>query len=199
MDSPVVKTTIQSCILNAISNLMAQTIKAYRSNTSYAINWTPVFQFVLFNAVNSPPNFLWQSFLESAFPSHHLVPSDAAVAAAASNNEKELDREEKTKEMLESKLSIKNTLIKFLLDQTIGATINTLLFSLAFAGFRGADYTEAVQVATEEFWPVMRAGWTLWPAVSFANYALIKSVEGRALMGSLAGMGWGVYLSLLQK
>ncbi|PBP28204.1 Mpv17/PMP22 family protein [Diplocarpon rosae] len=162
MDSPVVKTTIQSCILNAISNLMAQTIKAYRSNTSYAINWTPVFQFVLFNA-------------------------------------KELDREEKTKEMLESKLSIKNTLIKFLLDQTIGATINTLLFSLAFAGFRGADYTEAVQVATEEFWPVMRAGWTLWPAVSFANYALIKSVEGRALMGSLAGMGWGVYLSLLQK
>ncbi|CAL3964336.1 unnamed protein product [Diplocarpon coronariae] len=198
MDSPIVRTAIQSCILNAISNLMAQTIKAYRNNTPLTINWTPVFQFVLFNAVNSPPNFLWQSFLESFFPSHHLVPSDTAMAVAASNIERELDREENTDEILESKLSIKNTLIKFLLDQTIGAFMNTFLFSFAFAGFRGAGYTEAVQIATEKFWPLMKAGWRLWPVVSIANYALVKSVQGRALMGSMAGMVWGIYLSLLQ-
>ncbi|KAH7336044.1 Mpv17/PMP22 family protein [Rhexocercosporidium sp. MPI-PUGE-AT-0058] len=198
MPSPIVNTTIQSCILNATSNLIAQFLTAYRSSSPYTINWIPVFQFTLFNAINCPPNFLWQSSLESTFPSHYLVPSDSAIAAAAQNDEKELDREEKTHTLLESKLSIKNTLIKFLLDQTIGATINTLLFSLVFAGFRGAGYTEAVEVAKEEFWPLMQAGWTLWPFVSFCNYALIKSVEGRALMGSLAGMGWGIYLSLMQ-
>jgi hypothetical protein len=65
-----------------------------------------------------------------------------------------------------------------------------------FAGFRGAGYQEAVEAAAEEFWPMMFAGWKLWPAVSLINYAFIKSVEGRTLVGSLAGMGWGIFLSL---
>lgn len=67
-----------------------------------------------------------------------------------------------------------------------------------FAGFRGAGYTEAVAVAREEFWPLVRAGWKLWPWVSLLNFAVVKSVEGRTLVGSLAGMGWGVYLSLMK-
>ncbi|KAK0110029.1 hypothetical protein ONS95_002690 [Cadophora gregata] len=198
MPSPIVNTTIQSCVLNATSNIIAQFLTAYRSSASYTINWIPVLQFTLFNALNCPPNFLWQSFLESSFPSTYLVPSDSAIAAAAKNDEKELDREESTHTLLESKLSIRNTLIKFLLDQTIGATVNTLLFSLVFAGFRGEGYKEAVGIAAEEFWPLMRAGWTVWPLVSLLNYSVVKSVEGRALVGSLAGMGWGVYLSLVQ-
>ncbi|KAI9056198.1 hypothetical protein LZ554_001126 [Drepanopeziza brunnea f. sp. 'monogermtubi'] len=198
MVSAIVRATIQSCTLNVISNLMAQMIRAYRSNSSYEINWTPVFQFVLFNAINCPPNFLWASFLEGVFPSQTLVPSNPATKAAATNNEKELDRDGKTHEVLESRLSVKNTLAKFTLDQTIGAAMNTFLFSLVFAGFRGAGFAEAVQVAKDNFWPMIRAGWTLWPAVSFANFALIKTVQGRQLLGSLAGMAWGIYLSLTQ-
>jgi len=125
------------------------------------------------------------------------VPSPSAVSAASSNNEKELDREEKTDELLESKLSWSNTAIKFLFDQSIGAAVNTLAFSLAIAGFRGATFEQAVQAARGEFWPIMSAGWKLWPLVSLVNYSFIKSVEGRTLLGSLAGMGWGVYLSLV--
>lgn len=139
-----------------------------------------------------------QSFLESAFPSSYLVPSTSAIRAASSSDEKELDREEKTHEILESKLSIRNTLTKFALDQSIGASVNTVLFSLVFAGFNGAGYAEAVQIAGEEFWPLMTAGWKLWPMVSLINYALVKSIEGRTLVGSLAGMGWGVYMSLMR-
>ncbi|CZR51725.1 related to glomerulosclerosis protein Mpv17 [Phialocephala subalpina] len=198
MPSPIVNTTIQSCVLNATSNLIAQFITAYKSNSPYTINWVPVFQFVLFNTISNPPNFLWQSFLESAFPSNYLVPSSAAIHAAAENDEKELDREEKTHEILESKLHIQNTLTKFLLDQTIGAVANTLLFSLAFAGFRGQGYADAVVTAKHEFWPMMQAGWTLWPFVSLLNFAVVKSVEMRSLVGSLAGLVWGIYLSLLK-
>ncbi|KUJ23297.1 Mpv17/PMP22 family protein [Mollisia scopiformis] len=216
MSSPIVKTTIQSCVLNATSNLIAQFITAYKANAPYTINWVPVFQFVLFNAISNPPNFLWynrspfqpsplvltasyrQSFLESTFPSNYLVPSASAIHAASENDEKELDREEKTHSILESKLHIQNTLIKFLLDQTIGATLNTLLFSLAFAGFRGEGYADAIATAQEEFWPMVRAGWTLWPFVSLLNFAVVKSVEGRALVGSLSGLLWGIYLSLLK-
>lgn len=168
---------------------------------------------MLFNALNTPPNFLWyptssslsphsntshrQSFLESTFPSHYLTPSTSAISAAAANNEKELDREEKTHELLEPKLSLPNTAIKFVLDQTIGAAVNTILFSLAIAGFKGATIEQAMEAAREEFWPIMSAGWKLWPLVSAVNYTLVKSVEGRSLLGNLAGMAWGVYLSLM--
>ncbi|TVY85719.1 hypothetical protein LAWI1_G008342, partial [Lachnellula willkommii] len=76
--------------------------------------------------------------------------------------------------------------IKFTLDQTIGATINTLVFSLFVAGFKGATVEQAVDAAKEEFWPIMSAGWKLWPLVSAVNYTLVRSVEGRSLLGSLA-------------
>ncbi|CAG8962478.1 hypothetical protein HYFRA_00014212 [Hymenoscyphus fraxineus] len=59
MSSPIVRSTIQSCVLAAFSNLTAQIITAYRSEAPYTINWTPIVQFILFNALNCPPNFLW--------------------------------------------------------------------------------------------------------------------------------------------
>ncbi len=139
-----------------------------------------------------------QSFLESTFPSTYLVPSSTAISAASTNNEKELDREQKTHEILESKLSIRNTVIKFLLDQSVGSAVNTLLFSLIFAGFRGAGYKETWDIAREEFWPIISAGWRLWPFVSLLNFTFGKSVQGRNLVGGLAGVGWGVYLSLVK-
>jgi protein Mpv17 len=189
------------------------------SKAPCTINWTAVFQFVLFSAISAPPNYLWyihspltpplslepsltalrrQSFLESTFPADYLVPSTSAVHAAAENDENELDREEKTHSILESKLHIQNTLTKFILDQIVGASVNTLMFSLVFAGFRGEGYVDAVATAQEEFWPMMRAGWTLWPLVSLLNYAVVKSVESRALVGGVAGLCWGIYLSLVQ-
>lgn len=51
--------------------------------------------------------------------------------------------------------------------------------------------------AAAEFWPILAAGWRLWPAVSVVNYSLVQSIEGRNLLGNLAGVGWGVYMSLL--
>lgn len=48
-----------------------------------------------------------------------------------------------------------------------------------------------------DFWPMIFAGWKLWPIVSLVNYTFIKTVAGRNLLGSLAGMVWGIYLSLI--
>jgi hypothetical protein len=70
------------------------------------------------------------------------------------------------------------------------------MFSLAFAGFNGLSYAEAWNEAKGQYLPLMLAGWKLWPLVSLVGFSLVKSVEGRNLLGSLAGLGWGVYLSL---
>jgi len=55
---------------------------------------------------------------------------------------------------------------------------------------------QAVQLTQQDFWPLMSAAWKLWPLVSAVNFTVVKSVETRNLVGSLAGMAWNVYLSL---
>lgn len=126
--------------------------------------------------------------------------------------------------MPEPTLDLRNTAVKFVLDQTAGAAANTLLFSLfmhslqaamahrpagagASAAFlaRGAGALDYARVdwravgarARGEFGPIMRAGWRLWPFVSLFNFAVVKSVATRNLVGSLAGVVWGIYMSLV--
>jgi hypothetical protein len=51
--------------------------------------------------------------------------------------------------------------------------------------------------ARGEFWGLVKAGWRFWPLVSLVNYVFLTSVEARSLVGALAGLGWGIYLSLM--
>lgn len=124
---------------------------------------------------------------------------------------------------METKLNVRNTAIKFVLDQTAGAAVNTLMFSMFMHSVQGAmahrttgpdgsvsfltsgkalDYSQVnwrlvVEKSRLEFMPIMSAGWTLWPFVSLFNFVVVKSVETRNLVGSLAGVVWGIYMSLV--
>lgn len=124
---------------------------------------------------------------------------------------------------MERKLNVGNTVAKFVLDQSVGAAINTLMFSVfmhsvqAAMSHRTAGAEESVAFLTSgraldysqvdwrlvvgrsrlEFMPIMSAGWRFWPFVSLFNFVVVKSVEVRNLVGSLAGMAWGVYMSLV--
>lgn len=144
------------------------------------------------------------------------------MASAAANDEKALDTSARKGSIVEPRLNVRNTLIKTALDQSIGAVVNTLLFggfmtsiSLAmshrpakpshsaafiFSGravdFSRVDAAAVWQKTRAEFWPVITAGWRFWPFVSLVNFAFVKTVEMRNLVGSLAGIAWGVYISL---
>lgn len=164
-----------------------------------------------------------QDFLESTFPATIATPTPEAISSAAANNEKELDREAREGRLVEPKLHIRHTVIKFVLDQTVGAAVNTVLFSMFMHSIQAAmshrttgaaesvsfltsgtalDYSQVdwrmvVARSRQEFAPIMSAGWRLWPFVSLFNFVVVKSVEGRNLVGSLAGVVWGVYMSLV--
>ncbi|KAI0838212.1 hypothetical protein F5Y06DRAFT_268813 [Hypoxylon sp. FL0890] len=224
---PIATATIQSAVLAATSNLLAQSLTAYQNEIPLVIDWVPVFQFVIFTLVSVPPNFLWQEFLESSFPAYHMAPTSEAVASAAANDEKALEKEEEEGKLVEPKLNITNTAIKMLLDQTVGAAVNTFLFSLFMHSIQAAmvrplgtplsnpdnsarylfsrgaidygkvDWTAVLARSRAEFYSILVAGWKVWPVVSLINFAFIKSIEGRNLVGGLAGVGWGIYMSLL--
>jgi protein Mpv17 len=42
----------------------------------------------------------------------------------------------------------------------------------------------------------MQAGWKLWPAVSILNFTVVP-VQHRILVGSVVGLFWGIFLSLM--
>lgn len=160
-----------------------------------------------------------------------MAPTREAVASAAASDDAALDDEEKTGRIVEPRLNKRNTAAKTLLDQTVGAAVNTLMFSLFMHGIReamahhylhaedgsarpaaagglgflaGGDVVRYGRVAWDgvwakargEFWGIVKAGWRFWPLVSLVNYVFLTSVEARSLVGALAGLGWGVYISL---
>lgn len=47
----------------------------------------------------------------------------------------------------------------------------------------------------QQTWPIMKAGYKLWPAVNLVQHVFIP-VEQKTVVGSLVGLGWGVYLAL---
>jgi len=143
------------------------------------------------------------------------------VASAARGDDKTLDAAAARGALVEPRLNVANTAVKFALDQTAGAVANAWLFgtaigalhdsmahapgaakSVAFlASGQALDYARVDWPAIAErtragLWPMLVAGWKFWPAVSLANFALVQSVEMRNLVGALAGLVWGVYLSL---
>ncbi|KAK2608458.1 hypothetical protein QQS21_003028 [Conoideocrella luteorostrata] len=207
--NPIFSATLQAAGLGAMSNIIAQLIEAYRKQTAMEIDWIPVFKFLMFGVISTPPNFMWQDFLESTFPARSPQP-----------HPKETDKPPK-----EQPLDVRNTIIKFLLDQTVGAVFNTLLFSIyihsihlampnapRITGFSKAtgywispgaidfsavDMGVVLDAAFAEFWTIVLAGIKLWPAVSLINFTMVKTVEGRNLVGCIAGLGWGVFMSMI--
>ncbi|KAK4192468.1 hypothetical protein QBC35DRAFT_424043 [Podospora australis] len=210
--SPIVKGTIQSAVIGGISNIIAQVVAAQQNNKPITIDPLPLFQFILFALVSTPPNILWQEFLESTFPAH------------------DDPRPPKEKPPVVPKLNKTNTLIKTILDQTLGAFINTLMFSMFMHGIQAAmshhhgsspsassfvgtllgagggpkqvmrwenvNWQHVWEKSRGEFWEIVQAGWKFWPLVSLVNFVFLKTVEARNLLGGLAGLGWGVYISL---
>ncbi|QUC18102.1 uncharacterized protein UV8b_02343 [Ustilaginoidea virens] len=210
--SPIFSATLQAALLGATSNILAQLIEAYRKQAALRVDWIPVFQFLLFSIISTPPNFIWQDFLESTFPARRRRHAAKSPPEAGGDAER-------------APLDKRNTLVKFALDQTVGAVFNTLLFSIYIHSihlamphapritsftkatgywlspgaidFSAVDMKVVLDAAFAEFWTIVLAGVKLWPAVSLVNYTLVKTVEGRNLVGCVAGLGWGVYMSMI--
>ena len=102
----------------------------------FALNLEPILQFLTFSFLNCPPNFLWLEYLEEKFP------STKKSAAKPKSDDEKLPVE------TEGGLDIRNTAIKFAIDQTLGASFNTVFYIAvmgALKGLRGNAIIEAVK------------------------------------------------------
>ncbi|KAI5198447.1 MFS general substrate transporter [Aureobasidium subglaciale] len=285
---PIVSATIQAAVLSAISNILAQFITCYREGHGYSLDTGPLVTFVTFALISCPPNFLWQSWMETTFPGY-IAPGEfgtaasiaqhpqvkaavdaagptlqriedtaspvlhkasAATTALADSDAVKIVRRRasesvdtvkaKAKELearaginqsplagsptraqtfstaegklVEKKvdgafarptaasepkaLSIKNTAIKFALDQTFGAVFNNALFIVGIAFLKGQSVNTALAALQNDFFPLLFAGQKLWPLVSIISFTLVP-FEYRTAFGGIVGIAWGVYLNLI--
>lgn len=200
MSSNVVNSTMQAASLAGLSNLLAQVIQSYQNNKPFSLDYVTLLQFVVFSLIATPPNVLWQEYLEEKFPAD-LV------------DEKGVKRLHKT-----------NTAVKFTLDQTVGAIVNSYLFIAGIGALKGKDsftiWADCQRVSfacdkkslllvlllfetcrltirhKQDVWPLMTSGWKLWPLVSLLCFTIVP-LNRRVLVGSTIGVFWGVFLSLL--
>ncbi|CBX93181.1 similar to integral membrane protein [Plenodomus lingam JN3] len=188
--------TLQGAVLSITSNVLAQAISAYRSNSPFTLNFSQVYKFALFSVLSNPPNIIWQGFLEDQFPTNVRTPAQPSSAQKG----KKPDANQTT-------LSKRNVLIKFLLDQTIGALVNTLMF-IAYMSYINHSQTSAQgqldmggpwdAVKTDcgvKTWPMMKDGYKFWPLISLVSFLWVP-VERRVVFGCSVGVIWGIYLSL---
>ena len=117
MSSVVINSTLQAASLAGLSNVLAQIIQAYRTDKPLSLDYATFLQFVVFSLLATPPNILWQEYLEERFP--------ANVGDGKGNK----------------KLHKANTAVKFVLDQTLGAVLNSYLFIAGIGVLKGKDTT----------------------------------------------------------
>lgn len=162
MPSAIVNATIQSALLSGLSNVLAQAITLYRGQVCLAtlsvdyeeadvlhalqkplhLNIVAVIQFVTFTLINCPPNYLWQEYLEDRYPGFTTTNSQMARSP------------EKPNPAGAKSLNVRNTITKFVLDMTLGAAVNTVLFIAvigALKGLDGNDILEAIQRVRQIF------------------------------------------------
>ncbi|KAF1834552.1 hypothetical protein BDW02DRAFT_329014 [Decorospora gaudefroyi] len=181
--------TLQGAALSITSNVLAQALSSYKDSTPFSLDYAQVFTFALFSILSTPPNIVWQGFLEDRFPTN--------VPSAAPPSEKPGSKPDPTK----TSLNKTNVFIKFLLDQTIGAVVNTLMF-LSYMGYVNAQGKPDVNAwnvmmvdCGNKLWPMMKDGYKFWPAVSLISFLWVP-VDKRVVFGCSVGVVWGIYLSL---
>ncbi|KAL2871370.1 Mpv17/PMP22 family protein [Aspergillus lucknowensis] len=172
---PIAKATLQAALISAGSNMLAQGISSYRDETQFELDSQALFQFTTSALVLSPLTFLWLEGLEATFP--------------GSDNATEKENEK-------PKLNVKNTVAKIVVDQVVGGAWYTVAFIATMGFLRGQDYEVIKGQIQNDFWPILIAGFKLWPLVSILNFTVVPA-DKRLLVGNLFGLVWGIYLSLM--
>ncbi|KAM0253865.1 hypothetical protein ACHAQJ_007149 [Trichoderma viride] len=107
MDSKVTAATVQATVLNALSGTVDD------------IDLSSILRFIVYTVLTTPPNYRWQEFLEQTFPTTTEAKEDKSLKDKPSHD---------AVTVAGGKLNIANTVAKFILDQALGAPVNTLLF-----------------------------------------------------------------------
>ncbi|KAJ5166137.1 uncharacterized protein N7482_004918 [Penicillium canariense] len=225
MPSALTVTFVQSTVLNAISNLLAQLIDQRKNPTPFTLNTLALLQFVTYGILIVPVNFYWQRALEARYPG---FPSRAEISnlfrswrslfslsaiwsflSSAFSSEgappasedalpgpREKEKEREGRWMPRAQRSgLHSFVMKFMFDLTVAGAMNIVLFVVLINLLKGQSLGKVWELVLVDFRPIMLARLKYRPVVSTLMYTVIP-VDRRVVFGSACGVLWGIYLSL---
>lgn len=138
----------------------------------------PYVKYALMAVIVTPPNFLFQEWLEETFPTRRLEHAPEGDADAP-----------------QTRFSKRSALTKFLLDQSIGAAVNTAAFIALASAWQDQRLDQIGVNLHKDFWTMLFAGWKFWPLVTLLNLCVVPW-NWRPVVGNSAALCWGVYVTL---
>jgi hypothetical protein len=190
MISHMARATIASTALSGASNIIAQSLEAYQSQRPFQFDAVKLSRFALVTFIDSPANYKWQQLLESAFPGHEPLPWRPL---SSSDLEKQAGRGGRVQK---PKLNLRNTIIKTILDCTLGAVLNTVTFFILMGVLKRQPANVLWHTVRYETLGVITAGFTVWPLATLISFSCVR-MEHRIVFLSFISLAWGVYMSLV--
>lgn len=133
----ILTATVQSTLITLCSCIFA---------TFLTGSTPPVVPLLIFTVLSTPPNYLWQQYLERVFPGYTT---------------QKLEVDDGGKSVMGRRLSKRNTMKKLVLDQTLGAVVNVVAFLGGVRLLRGVSLEESLRVVQEVSLPLQSS----WPPV----------------------------------
>lgn len=149
---------------------------------SFHLAILPYLKYALIAIIVTPPNFLWQEWLEESFPTR--VPTERRNDTTG------------TKARQPTRFSKRSALCKFLLDQSLGAAVNTAAFIALARTWQDQSLDHVGSSLRDDFKGMLVAGWRFWPLITLLNLCIVPW-NWRPVVGNSAALGWGVYLALI--
>jgi hypothetical protein len=220
MPSAIVTATVQATALASTSNILAQLIDAHRKHQPLGLDLGQFVRFFILTIITTPPNYCWQALLERTFPARdrsqarhdhdddidlenqrkqdadNLLAGDPMAAQNSASGSlstfSRLSRSSPT-----AGLNYRNTALKWFIDCiTLGAIMNTVAFLVLMGLLKHHSWAQIGTSLREETWPIIRAGYVIWPVASIISFAFVP-VEKRIVWLSFVGLMWGIYMSLV--
>ncbi|KAK7927508.1 hypothetical protein PG985_004506 [Apiospora marii] len=208
-------TALQNTCIKAAANLTAQLAARWHAEgTPEPLDKQRILEFAFFGFIGALIGYEWHHALERHFPTRTRTFKQRRPAAAGDNLEKGRDPEEKpavpessggnggggsgggSSSSGDLRINYRNVAAKLVLDQTISLSLMITLFLIVTNILRLPTLALVFGVVRRKLWGLLRAGWTIWPAVGLVNFIWVP-VRSRVLVASCVGFGWNIFLSVM--
>lgn len=206
----------QAMALKVSANLVVQFVRRWNApDHESSMDWQQVIEFAFYGALGSQIGNVVQFVLEDWFPTGNASQTGGDVLPDIMSNPKALDekgndealvpgggtttgwRWRRRRKCLNISPDIiwRNILAKLLLDQTIGLLISGSTFLICTNIARVPHPLLVLAVVRARLWPLIKAGWHIWPLVAICNFLWVP-LRSRVLVAVCVGFGWSIFLSI---
>ncbi|KAJ4172575.1 hypothetical protein NW754_002777 [Fusarium falciforme] len=195
---------LQATAIKVSANLVVQLIKHYSTPGQSTFDWQQVLEFAIYGFIGSQVGNIIQFILEDWFPTGSSQPS-GEVLPSIQGDVKQLEEKKDDDTVVHGKkrsclnlspdIIWRNILAKLVLDQTIGLAISGSVFLICTNIARVPHPNLVFLVIRDRLWPLVKAGWHIWPLVAVCNFLWVP-VRSRVLVAVCVGFGWSIFLSI---